>query len=136
LQAKIYEFEPAGPVLLTQISQRQQRSRTSDAKRSSASTFRTQLLTRDEACVITRQPISLVASHLIPKRMVAAGATAVVSRFAGAHAAAGIHEFDATIGIMLVQTLDTLVDVYQVGFYHVRVRLLCLNLFTLILRGL
>jgi hypothetical protein len=130
LQAKIYEFEPTGPVLLTQISQRQQRSLTSDANISTAATFRNQLLTRDEACVNTRQPLqhTLVASRLIPKRTGAAGTIAIISRFAGANAAAGLHEFHATIGVMMFTTLDAFVDAYNVGFYHVCVRPLYLEI--------
>jgi hypothetical protein len=120
LEERIYEFVPSGPVLLTQYSDRHQSSRTQDAHLASSSTFRTQLQSRDAGCVVTRYNLSVIASHLIPKRMGAAGASSMVSRFAGPHAAAGIHEFDATIGIMLLSTLDSLSDMYLMGFYHLQ----------------
>lgn len=41
---------------------------------------------------------SLVATHLIPKRMGSDGAKAVVERFSGLQSAGGIHRYDARIG--------------------------------------
>jgi hypothetical protein len=49
------------------------------------------------------------------------GAKDVVTRFVGAQASIGIHRFSPDIGVLLVSTLDSLVDSYKLGFYHVTV---------------
>jgi hypothetical protein len=117
----IYEFEAARPITLSKISRRQSHSLTSVGSESSASTFRHHIELRDDGCVVTRVPRSLVASHLIPKRMGTEGAKDVVTRFVGAQASIGIHRFSPDIGVLLVSTLDSLVDSYKLGFYHVTV---------------
>lgn len=68
------------------------------------------------------QQVSLIASHLIPKRMGTNGAEEVVRRFVGEQAAREVHRFHPAIGVLLVSTLDTLVDDHQLGFYHFTVR--------------
>lgn len=64
---------------------------------------------------------SLVATHLIPKRMGSDGAKAVVERFSGLQSAGGIHRYDARIGILLSYALDLRADNYELGFYHIAV---------------
>jgi hypothetical protein len=77
----------------------------------------------NETCVVSRsRPQSaLTASHLIPKRMGANGVREVMTRFCGGQVPTDIGEFDPRIGIALSVALDSLVDVYQLGFYHVTV---------------
>jgi hypothetical protein len=76
---------------------------------------------RDNVCVVTGTPNAIVASHLIPKHMGSDGALDVVTRFAGVHDVIGVHRYDPRIGILLLRSLSTLVDFYQLGFYHVTV---------------
>ena len=129
----IYEFEPASPIMLSKISERHKHSLTTPGSESSSSIFRTNITLRDTTCVVTRSTLSLVASHLIPKRMDSVGAREVVTQFAGAREANGIERYDARIGILLFSPLDGLVDHYRLGFYHVMVghRIHVISLFSL-----
>ena len=114
----IYEFESSVPIFLSRLSQRQSRSRILSANQSSASTFRRNLRHRDaDKCVITGSPLTLVASHLIPKRMGTEGVKNVFRDFVGAHVAQ-VHRFHPMIGILLNANADKLVDLYHLGFYH------------------
>lgn len=117
----IYEFEPAGTIMLSKISERHNHSLTTVGSESSSTTFRRKITERDAGCVVTRSPDSLVASHLVPKRMGSEGAREVVTRFVGTEEAIGIHRYNARIGILLMSTLDGLVDHYQLGFYRATV---------------
>ena len=119
----IYEFVTSYPITLSKISERHSHSVTSIGSESSAATFRRHLDLRDGGCVVTRSAASLIASHLIPKRMDTDGAKEVVTRFEGAEAAHDIHRFHPSIGILLFSALDILVDHYNLGFYHVSVSL-------------
>ena len=64
---------------------------------------------------------SLIASHLVPKRLGTNGAKEVVTRFMGAEAARDIHRFHPCFGILLTSTLNNLVDRYKLGFYDATV---------------
>ena len=123
LRPGIYEFEPsAGHVLLSKISERKTHSVTTLGSLSSSETFgRLIRLRENHTCGVTRIPVNLVASHLIPKRMGRVGATDVMTRFSGPQTALGIDAFDPRIGILLQSNLDVLVDNYQFSFYHVKV---------------
>jgi hypothetical protein len=121
LSPGIYEFVTAGPIQLSRISERQSRSVTSLGSESSSRTFRRHLEVRDGGCVVTRATTSLIASHLIPKRMGTDGAKDVFTRFVGAIAALNVHRFHPEIGVFLFSALDGLVDRYHLGFYHVAV---------------
>ncbi len=115
----IYEFESSVPIVLSQLSSRQTRSKTSSGSESSASTFCQGITERDGGtCVVTSAPSSLVASHLIPKRMGTEGAKAVVTEFVGAQAAIHVHKFHPMTGVLLLSPLSDRVDQYILGFYH------------------
>ena len=122
LVAGIYEFVTAATITISKISERQIHSLTSAGSESSAATFQQDLNLRDGVCVVSQNTSSLIASHLVPKRIGTEGAKEVVTRFVGAGAARGIHRFHSSLGILLTSTLDYLVDRYKVGFYHVTVR--------------
>ena len=119
----IYEFESStGPILLSKISERQTHSVTTAGSEPSATTFRRNISLREGgSCGITRIPYNAIASHLIPKRMGSDGARDAIERFSGPQTALGTHSFDSRIGILLTSNLDSLVDFYKLGFYHVTV---------------
>ncbi|KAF9508913.1 hypothetical protein BS47DRAFT_1384578 [Hydnum rufescens UP504] len=85
LAATIYEFRPNNDVFvaLTKVSARFPRSVTTATSRNQAMPFRTTLLERHQKCIITGEedPLSLVASHLIPRRLGDAGVQSVFGRF-------------------------------------------------------
>lgn len=124
LHPGIYEFDTAGPIVLSKISKCKSHSQTSligsDSLEPNATTFLNQIRQRDgNRCVVTGAELSLVASHLIPKCLGTDGAKGIVTRFSGEQAAQDINKFDPRIMILLSDTLDTLVDLYDLGFYHV-----------------
>jgi hypothetical protein len=122
LRPGIYEFFSATPVTLTKINERRSHSRTSLASAFNATRFRRIIGRRDgDLCILSKSPVTLKASHLIPKRMGTNGAIEAVTRFSGEQAALGIDCFDPRIGVLLFATLDELVDSYRLGFYHVTV---------------
>lgn len=127
LYPRIYEFEPTPPhpIILSKICLRQTQSVTTEGSgpQSNPSTFRQHLNQRDgDMCAVTGDILSLRASHLIPKRLGTEGAEDIVNRFVGAAEVRGIHprihKYHASIGILLFSGLDSLVDVFQAGFYH------------------
>jgi hypothetical protein len=63
---------------------------------------------------VTDSSDAFIASHLILKHV----AKAVVETFGGVQAALDIHRFDPRIGILLLSSLDTLMDHYKLGFYE------------------
>ncbi|KAJ3502954.1 hypothetical protein NLJ89_g8654 [Agrocybe chaxingu] len=116
----IYEFETNSLIVLSRLSDRQSHSKTSMGSESSSATFQRDIETRDGmACVVSGASSSLIASHLIPKRIGTDGAKAIVTDFVGAQATLGVHRFHPMIGIFLLKTLDDRVDRYTLGFYHV-----------------
>jgi hypothetical protein len=118
----IYEFHTTGPVALSKISERHTQSRVSEGSTSNASTFKARIMRRDGSkCVVSHSPTPLTATHLIPKRLGASGAIEVVTRFSGEQVALGIGLFDPRIGIMLIDSLNRDLYLYQLGFYHVMV---------------
>ena len=74
--------------------------------------------------MVTRNNNSLIASHLVPKRVGDEGAEAIMERFVGDGEGRDIHRFHPSLGILLVSTLDFLVDLNKLGFYHEMVRIL------------
>ena len=74
-------------ITLSRISERRDHSLTSICSVFSAATFRRDVGLRDGACVVTQEPVALIASHLVPKRVGNDGAKEVVSRFVGAREA-------------------------------------------------
>lgn len=120
LRATIYEFRPNdnAPITLSKISLRQARSVTTNISRDQATAFRNAILARDERCIISQSTFTHVhtASHLVPRRLGDVGATSVVHRFTGLDAV--VTRFDPTLGVLLFQALDALVDSYELGFWH------------------
>jgi hypothetical protein len=122
LVAGIYEFVTTVPISLSRISERRDLSLTSNGSVSNAATFRRDLDLRDGTCVVTKQPVSLIAAHLVPKRLGDNGAKEVATRFVGAIGTRNIHKFHPTLGILLFRPLDIFVDRFKLGFYHDKVR--------------
>ncbi|KIL55007.1 hypothetical protein M378DRAFT_173917 [Amanita muscaria Koide BX008] len=81
-----------------------------------ATAFRNALLARDGTCIISQNPLSLIASHLVPKRLGDAAVTSVVQRFTGSDAA--VTRFHPTLGVLLFRSLDDRVDSYEMGFWN------------------
>jgi hypothetical protein len=120
LRATIYEFVPNDDafIALTKMSLRQARSVTTNTSIPQATPFRNALLQRDQTCIITRQSLqrSLIASHLIPRRLGDAGVQSVFQRFIGS--CTTVNRYDPRIGVLLSATLDTFVDAYELGFWN------------------
>jgi hypothetical protein len=120
LRATIYEFRPDNdtPIALTKISLRQARSVTTNTSAPRATAFRKDLLRRDQACIISQEPLPnlLIASHLIPRRLGDAGVRSALQPFTGSPAT--VDRYDLRIGVPLFQALDTLVNSYLVGFWN------------------
>ena len=76
---------------------------------SSAATFSQDVGLRDRTCVVTQQPVTLIATHLVPKRVGSEGAKEVFTRFVGARGARHIDIFQPGFGILLVLSLQPLV---------------------------
>jgi hypothetical protein len=120
LRDTIYEFICEEPVSLARISGRQNHSLTTAADGQLSNAFRAQLIARDQKCVVSDIPgNSLIASHLIPKRMGLLNTSAIVTRYAGPGFSQVImNVFHPMLGVLLFSALDTEVDAYSVGFYR------------------
>ena len=121
LHPGIYEFESTSPITLSKICDRQTRSVTSrgSVSVSNSTTFRRRLSQRDGGgCAVTTNQASVIASHLIPRRIGSDSAKDIVERFAGAIEAADIHQYHPKIGLLLFSGIDHLVDIFQAGFYQ------------------
>ena len=118
LRATIYEFRPDNDAFITlsKMSLREGTSATTNTSQPRATAFRNAIHERDRKCIISQNPFSLAASHLLPKRLGDAGVTSVVQRFTGSDAA--VTRFDPTIGVLLVLPLDDRVRSYEVGFWN------------------
>ena len=129
LRATIYEFRPNNtPIMLSKISLRQARSVTTNVSRPQATAFHNALNARDGACVISTYSRPTIGSHLAPKRLGDSGVQSVIQRFTVSHAPVG--RFHPTIGVLLLQTLDAYVDIFELGFwYHGPVSLLSVVLY-------
>ena len=119
LRATIYEFRPDNDalVMLTQKSERHMRSVTTNTSSDRAASFRDALLRRDRLCIISQQDRSMIASHLIPRRLGDNGVQAIIQRFAGS--STSLNRFDPTIGVFLFTGLDMCVDAYNLGFWNI-----------------
>jgi hypothetical protein len=97
-------------ITLTKMSLRHTRSVTTDTSIPQATAFRDALLRRHQTCVITQQPLqqSLVASHLIPRRLGDAGVQSAFQRFTDSSTI--VDRYDPLIGVPLVGTLDLFTD--------------------------
>ena len=120
LRATIYEFRPDNDALvsLTKRSLRHIRSITTKNSIDRATPFRTALLQRDVRCVISRQSRqrTLVASHLIPRRLGDSGVQSAFQRFTGSPSP--INRYDPRIGVLLYEGLGSHVDVFELGFWN------------------
>jgi hypothetical protein len=86
LRATIYEFRLNNNTLIALAKRsRHTRSVTTNTSVPRATQFRTALLRRDQACIITHDTMErlLIASHLIPRRLGDLGVQSVVQRFTG-----------------------------------------------------
>ncbi|KAM6493646.1 hypothetical protein JOM56_010007 [Amanita muscaria] len=110
LRATIYEFRPDNNAFLTlsKMSLRQGASRTVNISQPRPTAFRNAIRARDGTCIISQTSFSLIASHLVPKRLGDAGVTFVVRRFTGSDAV--VTRFNPALGVFLFQPLDTRVD--------------------------
>ncbi|KAM6491347.1 hypothetical protein JOM56_013121, partial [Amanita muscaria] len=110
LRATIYEFRPDNNAFITlsKISLRHGMSVAVNFSPPRATAFRNALLARDGTCIISQNPLSLIASHLVPKRLGDAAVTSVVQRFTGSDAA--VTRFNPTLGVLLFRSLDDRVD--------------------------
>ena len=121
LEATIYEFRPDNdvPITPTKMSLRDTRSVTSATPTSTnrATTFRSELLRRDRACIVTQtsRMETLIASHLIPRRLGDAGVQSAIERFTGA--ITPVDRYNSTVGVLLYMTLDVFVDSFRAGFW-------------------
>ena len=120
LRPTIYEFRPDNNALvtLTKISLRHARSITTNNSIPRATPFRTALLQRDVRCVVSGQSRlrTLVASHLIPRRLGDSGVQSAFQRFTGSPTP--VRRYDPCIGVLLYGGLDNHVDVYEMGFWN------------------
>ena len=84
---------------------------------SRAAAFRSELLRRDRACIISQQPIelTLAASHLIPRKLGDAGVQSAMERFTGS--STPVDKYNHTIGVLLFLSLGVFVDSFRVGFW-------------------
>ncbi len=119
LMATIYEFRAINtPITLSKMSLRQETSVTSNTSRPQSAAFRQALLRRDGACVISRTsyPRMVTASHLAPRRLGDAGIRSVMQRFTGLPST--VNRYHHTLGVLLLKTLDSAADNYELGFWH------------------
>jgi hypothetical protein len=121
LRATIYEFLPNNNafIALTKMSLRHARSVTTNASRDQANTFCDSLLRRDQSCVISGHPLeaSLVASHLIPRRLGDAGVQSAFERFVCT--STSVTRYNPRIGILLFVGTDVIVDDFTAGFWYI-----------------
>jgi hypothetical protein len=123
LHPGIYEFVlDTGPIELSKICLHTRHSQTSlgTETQHNATYFCAQIQQRDgNKCVVSQMTgrRSLTATHLIPKRLGTDGARAIVTRFCGEQAVHDINRFDPRIGILLIKTVDGMVDMFELGFY-------------------
>ncbi|KAF8340833.1 hypothetical protein F5887DRAFT_1160371 [Amanita rubescens] len=121
LRPTIYEFRPNNnaPITLSKMSARQSHSVTTNTSQPHADAFRDAIRARDTRCIITGHPRfrAVTASHLIPKRLGDVAIRSVVQRFTGLDAS-GVTRFDPRLGVLLVKHMDSMVDFYELGFWH------------------
>ena len=118
---------PTRPIILSKICLRHGRRSVADRGfESNAKDFRESCVARDAGCVVNRCLMPITASHLIPKRIGSAGIQDIMARFvlgfADAAQADHTHQFDPRIGITISTSLDSWVNQFNVGFYHIMVR--------------
>ena len=120
LSATIYEYCRPDQQFIqpTRISLRQARSLTPVTSQNQAAAFRTTVFNRHPACVISGIPLPrlLTASHLMPKRLGDAAIQSVFTTFTGLNTP--VRRFHEFMGITLSKNLDSLVDNYELGFWH------------------
>lgn len=120
LQPTIYEVFSPSPVLSTNISLRRMSSRTSTKSKNRASTFCSQITSRDQYCVITQATYPVTASHCLPKRMGDDTTREIFRVFAPTeHALYGptINVFHPSLGFLTVKNLDNFIKDYSLGLF-------------------
>ncbi len=136
LSATIYEYCRPNQQFMqpTRRSLRQAKSLTTVTSQNQSAAFRTTLLNRHPACVISGIPIPrlVTASHLMPKRLGDAAIQSVFTTFTGLNTP--VRRFHEFMGITLSKNLDSLVDNYELGFWHrggvglILCKLYCVNI--------
>jgi len=120
LMATIYEYCVPNQQFMqpTRMSLRQARSLTTITSRNRANAFRTALINRHPACVISGITFNrlLTASHLMPKRLCDAAIQSVFTTFTGL--TTPVERFHEFMGITLSCNLNSYVDHYELGFWH------------------
>jgi hypothetical protein len=120
LSATIYEYCRPNQQSMqpTRISLRQAKSLTTVTSQTQSAAFRTTLFKRHPACVISEIPLPrlLTASRLMPKRLGDAAIQSVFTTFTGLNTP--VRRFHEFMGITLSRNLDSLVDNYELGFWH------------------
>lgn len=121
LRPTIYEYRRLNDQTMepTRICHRQVRSVTPNAAQDQASAFLTALLARHPRCIISGEPdpIFLIASHLIPRRLGNDGARSIFQRFTGVPTP--VTRYHRSIGVTLEPRMDILVDSFQLGFWNI-----------------
>ena len=121
LRPTIYEFRPNAPITLSKMSARQSHSLTTNTPQAhaNASAFHDAIRARDTQCIITGHPRfrAVTASHLIPKRIGDVATRTVFQRFTGLDPT-GVTRFDPRLGVLLSKILDSMMDFYELGFWH------------------
>jgi hypothetical protein len=88
------------------------------ASQNQTSQFRTTLVERHQQCIVPEafDPLSLVASHLIPRRLGDAGVQFVFERFTGSSTI--VDRFSPLIGVPLFSSLNAFVGAYKMSFWN------------------
>jgi hypothetical protein len=120
LMSTIYEFrsDSNAPITLTRLSLRQARSVTTNTSADRGQVFRDALLRRHHQCIISSvsHPAILIASHLIPRRLGDSGVQSVIDLFTTLSTT--VNRYNPMIGVPLLQTIDTWVDGFKLGFWN------------------
>ncbi|EDR15992.1 uncharacterized protein LACBIDRAFT_321108 [Laccaria bicolor S238N-H82] len=120
LTASVYRYHlhTGVTVGLGKISHREGRSHTSTT--GNATTMANDIRQRDgERCWVTGATGSLTNSHICPKRMGDYTARIIFQTFTGNNPSPDLTIFHEIFGLSLLSYLDTLFDVYQLGFHYI-----------------
>ena len=112
-----YQLRQGATICLSKISRQIGHSRTSTT--GNASTMANDVMRRDGECWVTGLTHPLINSHICPKRMGDHTARIIVQTFAPGIPFANLSIYHEIFGLNLVQQLDHLFDLYQLGFHYI-----------------